>query len=169
MDLRPATAVDVPAITRLMAPEIARGTLLPRAVDPADFLVAVSGEEIVGAVALSAWNADVVELGALVAGPRGLGVGAALVEAAVETACNKGYTEIVALTSLVGFFERLGFRRARAAPWALARGCANLPESPHLDEAIARKSRICAACDRLGACAQVLYALPLAWPARIAA
>ena len=169
MDIRPATAADRSAITRLMAPEIARGTLLPRAVDPADFLVATRGSEILGAVALSAWSDEVVELGALVAGPRGLGIGAALVEAAVSEACNKGYTEIVALTSLVSFFERAGFRRLGAAPWALARGCATLPEGRHLDQAIASKARICAACDRLGACAQALMALPLAAPLRVAA
>lgn len=169
MELRPATAADVPAITRLMAPEIAAGTLLPRAVDPADFLVAADGREILGAVALSPWSEEVVELGALVAGPRGRGVGAALVEAAIASACNRGYTEVVALSSLVGFFERAGFRRLGATPWALARGCAALPEGRHIDEAIARKARICAGCDRLGSCSQALMALPLSRSLRIAA
>ncbi len=158
MDIRPAIAADVPAIRALMAPEIARGNLLPRAVDPADFLVAEDDGELVGTVALSPWTEDVVELGSLVSALRGVGLGAALVEAAAEEAGRRGYDVVVALTGIAPFFERAGFERLRAAPWARARGCESLSEGPLLDRAIAAKSRRCAGCDRLGACAQTLLA-----------
>lgn len=169
MDIRPAIAADVPAITSLMAPEIALGNLLPRAVDPADFLVAEHNGRVVGAVALSAWTEDVVELGSLVAGERGLGLGSALVAAATEEAARRGYDVVVALTGIGGFFERAGWTPLASAPWALARGCETLSEGPLLDRAIAAKSRRCAGCARLSACNQTLLAVSVAVPARAVA
>lgn len=169
MDIRPAVSADRPVIERLMAPEVARGTLLPRAVDPADFLVAEEQGEIVGAVALSAWTESVVELGALVAGPRGRGVGRALVAAALARAQADGFASVVALTGITGFFEAAGFSRMGATPWALARGCAALPISGRLDRALAHKAAVCAACPRLEGCAQALLCFDLQAAAQVAA
>lgn len=154
--IRAATPSDIPAIEALMAPEVAEGTLLPRQVRAGDFLVAELGEALVGAVALAPWSESVAELGSLVAARRGAGLGALLVEAAMDEAYSRGYTTVVALTGIPGFFERRGFGTLAAAPWARARGCATLPVPPRLDQALGYKARVCAACPRLEGCAQVL-------------
>lgn len=156
--LRSALAEDIPAIEALMAPEIALGTLLPRVVRAGDFIVACRGGALVGAVALAPWSHEVAELGSLVALERGQGLGARLVEAAMEEARARGYREVVALTGVGGFFERQGFRSVPSAPWARARGCATLPVSGRLEAAIAYKARVCAACPRLTCCEQTLLA-----------
>lgn len=169
MLIRPAVEADVLAIEALMAPEIATGALLPRAVDAADFLVAERDGVVVGAVGLKPWAAGVVELGSLVAGERGVGLGAALVAAAVAEAGARGYHTVVALTGLEGFFERHGFRAVGAAPWALARGAYALPTTPTLDQAVRHKASLCAACPRLGACAQALLVRAVPVEIRIAA
>lgn len=158
MDIRPAVFADVPAIHALMAPEITLGNLLPRAVDPADFLVAEEDGELIGTVALSRWSEDVVELGSLVAARRGVGLGAALVEAAALEAERRGYDTVVALTAIADFFEHASFVRLGQTPWARARGCETMSEGPALDRAIATKARTCAGCARLAGCSQALLA-----------
>ncbi|MDN3556346.1 GNAT family N-acetyltransferase [Halomonas maura] len=49
---------------------------------------------------------------AVLAEARGLGIGVALMEAAVEAACRRGFTavELAAQTHALVFYERLGFR-----------------------------------------------------------
>lgn len=156
VEIRPASSADVPAIIALMAPEIASGALLPRVVRPGDFLVAEREGALLGAVALAPWSDEVAELGSLVTGPRGLGLGVALVEAAMAEADARGYATVVALTGIPGFFERRGFGAVAAAPWARARGCETLPSPAGLEAAIGYKARVCAACPRLDGCAQSL-------------
>lgn len=157
--IRPAAPVDVPAISALMAPEIAAGKLLPRVVDPAEFWVAVTRAGIVGAVALSPWSASVVELGSLVSSAPGRGVGSALVRAATEAAFERGFGRVVALTGIPDWFVRAGFSLVSATPWARARGCATLPVPADLDEAIGAKARRCGVCPRLADCGQALLAM----------
>lgn len=169
VDIRPAVSRDVPVIEALMAPEIAAGNLLPRAVDPASFLVAVLGGEVVGAVALSPWSAEVAELGSLVSARSGLGIGAALVEAALDAAVARGHSTVVALTGIPAFFLRAGFDEVAATPWARARGCATLPVPTVLDQAISAKARVCGACPRLRGCGQILLAVTLAAAVQAAA
>ena len=169
MMIRAAVSADRVRIEALMAPEVESGTLLPRVVDTDDFLVAELRGEIVGAVGLKAWAAGVVELGSLVSARRGLGLGGALVEAAMAEAGARGYHTVVALTGIDEFFARQGFRALGAAPWAIARGCASIPQSPSMDAALRHKARICAACPRLGACAQSLLARATAVEVRKAA
>lgn len=154
--VRPAVLADVFAISALLAPEIARGAVLPRQVDPADFLVAEERGVVVGAVALTPWVGEVVELGALVAGPQGRGVGARLVEAAMARAAERGYATVVALTGVPGFFERVGFSPRATAPWAVARGEARRRLDPDIGAAVVYKAGRCAGCARLGACDQVM-------------
>lgn len=169
MNIRAAVSGDRVRIESLMAPEIAAGTLLPRVVDTSDFLVAELRGEIVGVVGLKPWAAGVVELGSLVSARRGLGLGSALVEAAMIEAGARGYHTVVALTGIDEFFARQGFRALGAAPWAIARGCASMPHSPAVDAAIHHKARICAACPRLAACSQSLLARSAVVEVRIAA
>lgn len=155
MHIRPAVLADLPELAALLAPEIARGTVLPRELDPADFLVAEERGALVGAVALTPWMGDVIELGALVAAVQGRGIGARLVEAAMARAGERGYGTVVALTGVPGFFERVGFSARAVAPWAVARREKRRPD-PDIGAAVVYKAGRCAACARLGTCNQVL-------------
>jgi len=159
--VRPAREADRAAIARLMAPHIASGVLLPREAEPADFLVAEVQGELLGCVALSAWTADVVELGSLVSNQRGLG--RLLVEAAVYAASAAGFRSVVALSSTLGFFRACGFQQDAVAPWAQARGLAQGGAD------VRAKAERCALCPRLGGCSQALLrrALPAGRPSRL--
>lgn len=157
--IRPALSSDVGAIAALLDPEIARGTVLPRAVVAEDFLVAEERGALLGVVALTPWVGEVVELGALVVGPQGRGIGAMLVEAAMARAADRGFGTVVALTGAPGFFERVGFSPRAVAPWALARGLRRRPD-PGIGPAVVYKAARCAACPRLGTCNQVLLSRP---------
>lgn len=127
--IRRAGPADVLDIQRLMAPEVERGTVLPRAVDPADFLV---GEQV--CASLTPWSPSVVELGSVVSARPGMGT--LVVEAAVAEARARGFTRVVVLTALTGWFERRGFSTANA-PWPL-------------------KEQHCVGCPRKAGCQQVL-------------
>ena len=167
MVVREARGADVPQIEAVMAPAVAEGSVLPRDVRASDFLVAEAPDgEIIGVVALSPWSHEVVELGSLVSAAPGRGVGGLLVEAAVQEASRRGYTAIVSLTGIGGFFERSGFQPVADRPWARARGCATLPSQdfPELSPAVGNKAQKCAACPRLAHCSQSLLAraLPMA-------
>jgi len=148
--VRAATAADVSAIEALMRPEVARGTLLPRQVKPEDFLVAEGGA---AAAALTAWTPDVVELGSVVSGERGRGLGRLLVEAACREAVARGFKTVALLTGIPGFFSGLGFAGRDNPPW-LPEGAA--PLRPGIPEAVAAKARTCRACPRLAGCRQQL-------------
>ncbi|MCB9741393.1 MAG: GNAT family N-acetyltransferase [Alphaproteobacteria bacterium] len=157
LEVRPARAADRSAIEALLAPEIEAGTVLFREVDPADFIVAADGAALLGAVALTPWSAAVAELGSLVSAAPGRGVGAALIDAVMDEARRRGHREIVALTGIPGFFERLGFTSQARTPHAVARQ----EPSPRLldtglEDAIAYKAGRCAACPRLAGCSQSL-------------
>ena len=169
MHIRPARTPDAPVIAALMAPEVSAGRLLPRAVDPADFLVAEDELGIAGFVALKALTDAVTELGSLVAVRRGRGVGRRLVDAAMDAASQRGYSAVVALTGEPAFFERVGFAAVHATPWARARGCETLPVHGDLDLALGVKSETCGQCDRLSTCSQALLARPARAAARVCA
>jgi len=171
MNIRPATAGDVVAIQRAMAPHLSTGALLPRRVTPHRFTIAEDHQgHLLGAVALEPWSVGVVELGSLVATRPGRGVGRALTRAATDLAARRGFQQIVALTHLVGFFGRSGFATSPTAPWAFARraGAQAEDEAPTaLVDAIAHKSLACAGCARLQGCQQTLMVRQLsAFPAQ---
>lgn len=164
MRIRPARAGDVPAIEALIAPEIAAGTVLPREIDPSEFLVAEGDGRLLGCVALKAWSADVVELGAMVAAEKGAGIGSLLLMAVVAWAEDRGYDVITALTAVPHFFLGQGFQAVDLTPHALARGPVVAPEGigAALATAIGGKARgSCAGCPRLGSCAQALLAFAI--------
>jgi len=162
---RPARPTDRVAIEALLAPEVAAGTVLPRTVDPADFLVAeLDGHGIVGVVGMASWTADVVELGSLVSSLRGRGVGQLLVDAVLRHAVEAGAESVVALTGLQAWFTRRGFVAHTVQPWALARRQPVLlsADRPRVDAAAAAKARTsCALCPHLASCAQHLMVRPV--------
>jgi len=154
-NVRAATASDVSAIEALMRPEVARGALLPRQVRPEDFLVAegLVAEGIAAAAALTAWTPDVAELGSVVSGERGRGLGRLLVEAACREAAARGFKTVALLTGIPGFFSGLGFTSRDNPPW-LPEGA--IPLRPGIPGAVAVKAWTCAACPRLAGCRQQL-------------
>jgi len=170
--VRPAREADVGALAELVAPHVASGTLLPRALDPEAFLVVEQEGALVGCVALSPWTSEVVELGTLVSNRPGLG--RLLVEAACAAAQAGGFRTIVALTGVEDFFSRCGFAAEGDVPWARARGLATRPsDRAELGPAVAWKAEKCSRCARLGGCRQVLLSRRLApspvvvlWPGR---
>src|SRR5215475_9334905 len=111
-DMQIAAAVpgDLPAVLGLLD-----GAGLPRAgvtTNFAQFLVARAGPEIVGAVGLERYGVSAL-LRSLVVAPahRGQGLGAALVERALDVARLAGIERVFLLTiTAVEFFRRLGFR-----------------------------------------------------------
>lgn len=159
--VRAAVDADLAQIRALLAPEIAAGAVLPREVKAEDFLVACQGETLLGVVALSAWSDTVAELGALVSGAPGQGVGRALVAACAQRAEAAGFSSLVALTGTPSFFQHLGFEALSMAPHHLARKEATLLRAHSLGPAMENKARLCAACSRLSACQQVLLHTPL--------
>lgn len=159
--VRGALAADVTAIRELLQPAVARGEVLPREVLAEDFQVAELDGVVVGAVALTRWTDRVVELGSLVAGVRGRGIGGLLVEGAAVRARAKGFKSIVALTSLDDWFVRNGFGAEEIEPWLLARAAPVLVPSfasgdALLDAVVAKARMSCAGCARLGSCRQTL-------------
>ena len=163
MLVRDALAADDAAIQALLAPEILAGRVLPQSRPPLRRLVAVDdNDDVVGTVSLNPWTQDVIELGALVSGPRGRGIGRVLVDAAVQTGSLIGSDLMVALTGEPAFFARVGFLPHDDSPWRWARRAPlRIPEG-YLGKGLLNKSFTCAGCPRLGACAQTLMtrALP---------
>lgn len=157
--VRAARPEDRREIERVLAPEIAAGTVLPRVVHSSEFLVAESADgRLLGVVACGSWSDSVLELGALVATERGAGVGRLLVQSLLARARRQGAHTVVALTAVPGFFERLGFVAQSTAPWSLARGGCAAGMSEELGEAVAYKAGRCALCPKLQRCNQTLLA-----------
>lgn len=169
LELRAARAADRPVVEALVAREVAAGAVLPRAFDPAAFLVAERAGRVVGTLGLSAWSPVVVELGTVIAAQPGQGVGRALVSAGLEAAAARGAHWAVVLTGAPGFFARQGFSTLDDPPWARARGPVPLPDQAEaLTAAVGAKAAAsCRSCPHLAACQQALLARPLrlAWEA----
>jgi N-acetylglutamate synthase-like GNAT family acetyltransferase len=120
--IRRARAQDVPVIEALLAPEVKRGTVLPRQVDPEAFLVGRSA-----CAALTAWTSEVVELGSVVSARPGMGT--LVVEAACSEAAARGFRRVVVLTGLVEWFQRRGFQKTRSLQAERAAHCAGCPRA----------------------------------------
>ncbi len=169
--IRQASPADIHGLKALLAPEILAGTVMPRGqIDTTTFLVATDGAGLlVGCVALDYVTAHVAELGALVAAVRGLGLGRALVEAAMDLAARRGFSSVLALTAAPGFFERCGFAASPARPWLRARRARGLPSAVPLptaaaiDEASVARSVACERCPRLAGCRQAMLIRRTAW------
>jgi N-acetylglutamate synthase-like GNAT family acetyltransferase len=160
--IRPATPGDIADIDDLLAPHIHRGSILPRDVHPETFQLALHGDLIVGAVALTPHSRRVIELGSLVSNRSDIGLGRRLVDAAIDQAMRSDYEVVMALSGLTTFFEKVGFTSAPHAPWITARRDLKMafpsPLNPDSDaiEAANAKSMVCRGCPRLATCRQTL-------------
>lgn len=109
--LRPAEPGDFPAVVRLLeGAGLPLGGLAPSL---ADFIVAVGGAGVVGAVGLEIYGSLALLRSAVVAeGARDSGVGAALVGQLLGHARSRGVEQVYLLTTTAeDWFPRFGFVR----------------------------------------------------------
>jgi pyrroline-5-carboxylate reductase len=118
-ELRPARAADVPAISALLAGFARQGMVRDRTVedvkrDIGGFIVAASGERVVGSVALRIHSPSLYEIASLsvAEGFHGQGLGRRLIQAAVLRAHSRGVRRLFAFTMRVRLFQQLGFHTA---------------------------------------------------------
>lgn len=132
MEIRKATASDVPEITRLINLRAEMGDVLPRPEESVyesvrEFFVACGPGGVVGCCSLKIMGADLAEVRSLVVreDAQGTGLGKALVDACVKEADNLGIGRVFALTNKPAYFEKLGFNRvARSTfPQKIWRDC----------------------------------------------
>jgi N-acetylglutamate synthase-like GNAT family acetyltransferase len=118
--IRPAERADMPAIRALvrMFPKQLVQHDLPRA---SSFFVAVAGGQVIGCCALQIYSKRIAEVRSLAVHPdyQDRGVASALVERARQRARERGVKEIFAVTSQIGFFQRLGFSTFRQEKTAM--------------------------------------------------
>ena len=114
--LRKAWEGDVAALLALIESHAQRNLLLPRTEESLrarldDFVVAVEDGEVVACGALSPLSPELGEVRSLAVREEqgGEGVGRAIVERLLEDAAERGFSEVLALTRRVSFFEALGF------------------------------------------------------------
>ena len=107
---------DIPAMQAIVAKEVEEGIILPRSDDEVatnirSYIVAKEDEKIVGYVALHIHSMRLGEIRSLIVaeGYRHHRIGSRLVELAVEEGRELGLKEILSLTYMGTFFERLGF------------------------------------------------------------
>jgi len=122
--LRPAAAADDPALRVLL--ESARLPFADVASERQDFIVATSGGQVVGCVALETHGDAALLRSLAVADPvRGAGLGRVLYDRIVARAKAKGLTRLLLLTTTaVPFFGRRGFQPVDRSqvPDVMARG-----------------------------------------------
>ena len=143
MNVRSANVNDVKAINGLINTYAERDQMLFRSL--ADifsnlqmFLVAEQECEIVGCCALEVIWSDLAEVKSLAVDDnhKGKGVGAALVNAAVEKAKIIGVPKVFGLTLKPAFFEKLGFKviNKDELPMKVWSDCARCPKQQNCDE-----------------------------------
>ena len=117
VSVRPARTPDVAAIRRLLDHYTPRRILLDKATvtlyeDVQEFVVAESGEDVVGCGALHVVWEDLAEVRTLAVDPevRGRGVGHQLLDALLDRARAVGVRRVFCLTFEEKFFCRHGFR-----------------------------------------------------------
>jgi N-acetylglutamate synthase-like GNAT family acetyltransferase len=115
--VRDAAPADLPAVLALLAEAGLPAHGVAEAF--ADFVVAESGDHhrLVGAAGLELHGGHALLRSVVVANAtRGTGVGAALVDAALERARRRGCSDVYLLTTTAeGWFPRLGFARIERA------------------------------------------------------
>ncbi|HWP61712.1 MAG TPA: GNAT family N-acetyltransferase [Candidatus Paceibacterota bacterium] len=110
MQIRPATAADLPPITRLLAlyPDKVLQDHLP---EPEEFFVAEDAGAVIACCALEVYSKRLAEVRSLVVAKefQGKGIATALIERCIERAKELGVYEIITVTGAVSLFEKHGF------------------------------------------------------------
>ena len=141
--LRGALPSDATYIAALLAPYAVKGIVLPRTVNDIlscidNFLVAVDGDRVVGAVALRDFGEGLEEIRSLVVEDAyaSRGLGSKLILTAVELAARRSTTRLFTLTLRPRLFERLGFRLVEKDmfPQKVWADCAKCKKRDHCDE-----------------------------------
>jgi len=137
MTARRAKIEDAPAVFALIAHYAELGILLPRAEEEirrniSHFLVQKRNGRVVSCVALENYGADLAEIRSLAVDPevRGRGLGAELLEFALEEAKRRQITRVFAVTQSPEFFLRQGFAAAdrRSLTEKMERDCRTCPK-----------------------------------------
>jgi len=102
------------------------------------FGVAEDNSQILGCCALQIIWKDLAEIKSLAVdkSKKGSGIGKALVEYAIQQACQLGIPKLFALTLEPVFFEKLGFGQVdkNTLPMKVWSDCARCPKQDHCDE-----------------------------------
>jgi amino-acid N-acetyltransferase len=116
IQLRTGIASDATAIHALIAANLNAGHLLPRSFEDIEehagrFVVAVTGDRVIGCGELAPLSGEVAEVRSLVVdeASRGHRAGVALVTALADRARELGYVTLCAFTHQPSHFVRLGF------------------------------------------------------------
>ena len=114
--IRPAVAADAPALHALIADHLEEGKLLPRTLDELAvhaprFVVAESGDQLVGCAELAPLSPAVAEVRSLVVSKdaRRHGLGVQMVEDLSSRARREGFDRLCAFAHDPAFFVRRGF------------------------------------------------------------
>jgi amino-acid N-acetyltransferase len=143
MKVRSANIIDAKAIYSLITYYAEQDKMLFRSMadiyeDLQDFLVAEADCNIVGCCCLQIIWSDLAEIKSLAVdqASTGLGVGKALVDAAVERACQLGVLRVFALTLEPYFFEKMSFKiiAKETLPEKVWKDCARCPKQDNCDE-----------------------------------
>jgi amino-acid N-acetyltransferase len=137
MIARRAKITDAPAIHRLIAHYADLGLLLPRPEDEirrniSHFLVHKMEDRVVSCVALESYGPDLAEIRSLAVDPelRGRGMGARMLEFALDEARRRDIPRVFAVTHAPEFFLRQGFAAAdrRSLTEKIERDCHACPK-----------------------------------------
>src|ERR1700722_14566732 len=116
MRARRAKLSDAPAIYGLIAHYAGHGLLLSRSEEEirrniGHFIVLLNAERCVGCLSLEKYSADLAEIRSIAVDPevRGCGIGAKLLDFALQEARKRGIARVFAVTHAPEFFERQGF------------------------------------------------------------
>jgi amino-acid N-acetyltransferase len=143
MNVRSANVNDVKAINGLINAYAERDLMLFRSLadiytNLQNFFVAEQDGQVIGCCALEVIWSDLAEVKSLAVeeNHKGRGVGASLVNAAVEKAKLIGVPKVFGLTLKPEFFEKLGFKVVdkNELPMKVWSDCARCPKQQNCDE-----------------------------------
>jgi len=143
MNVRSANVNDVKTIHGLINAFAERDQMLFRSMadifsNLQNFIVVEENNQVVGCCALEVIWSDLAEIKSLAVEEKqqGRGVGALLVNAAVEQAKRLGLPMVFGLTLKPQFFEKLGFKLAdkNTLPMKVWSDCARCSKQQHCDE-----------------------------------
>jgi len=118
VELMKAKLHDIPAMQALVAEKVKDGTILQRSEDEVatnirSYVLAKRGDQLVGYTALHIHSPRLAEIRSLIVDEdyRGEGIGRQMVEYTLNEAKELGVAEdVLVLTYLPAFFEKLGFK-----------------------------------------------------------